>query len=148
MPEQAYKRCDTCRTDKPLSDYGPSRRSKDGHKAKCIACVKEAASIRRRNRRLADPQHEEVINQRSRKRHPEKARARSIVSTAVWRGTITKPEECERCHGPYSGRELDGHHRDYSKPLEVEWLCRDCHVAVHAEEKEQQSTTGKKRGGQ
>lgn len=29
-------------------------------------------------------------------------------------------------------RPLDGHHDDYDKPLSVRWLCRSCHVSLHA----------------
>jgi rubrerythrin len=41
---------------------------------------------------------------------------------------IKKP--CERCN---SIHKVEGHHEDYSKPLEVVWLCKSCHVARHAE---------------
>jgi hypothetical protein len=28
------------------------------------------------------------------------------------------------------------HHPDYDKPLEVVWVCRSCHLDIHAEEKD------------
>jgi len=48
-------------------------------------------------------------------------------------------EECQRCHGkPGKGRRnaslIEAHHNDYSKPLEVVWLCRDCHRLIHRDE--------------
>lgn len=38
------------------------------------------------------------------------------------------PDNCSKCGaiGP-----VDGHHEDYSKPLEVLWLCRPCHANIH-----------------
>lgn len=59
----------------------------------------------------------------------EKEAARRTARNAVWNRTLVKPKCCERC-----GKEkrLDAHHRDYSKPLEVEWLCRLCHRREHA----------------
>lgn len=35
-----------------------------------------------------------------------------------------KPDLCEGCN---KEKKLTGHHKDYSKPLEVEWLCYECH---------------------
>lgn len=36
---------------------------------------------------------------------------------------------CERCHRPSQVK----HHEDYSKPLEVTYLCQKCHMARHKE---------------
>lgn len=57
--------------------------------------------------------------------NPEKKRAHSMVAAAIARGDLRRPECCERCQQP-SG-DIEGHHGDYSKPLEVEWLCVACH---------------------
>lgn len=51
---------------------------------------------------------------------------------AVQTGKVERPNACGRC-----GKEghVDGHHHDYTKPLDVEWLCRRCHMQLHAEER-------------
>jgi len=51
------------------------------------------------------------------------------VRRAIGRGELIKPIECSSC---LRVKPLDGHHDDYSKPLEVRWLCRRCHLAHHA----------------
>lgn len=58
----------------------------------------------------------------------EKTRAQGRVYQAVARGELARPSACERCGEP---RRLDGHHTDYSRPLDVEWLCRACHRKEH-----------------
>jgi hypothetical protein len=60
-----------------------------------------------------------------RKRNLEKTRAHSRVARAIKKGTLVRPDTCERC-----GEECrpEASHDDYSKPLEVEWLCRLCHA--------------------
>jgi DNA-binding XRE family transcriptional regulator len=57
-----------------------------------------------------------------------KTRARTAVRLALESGRLTKPDACERCGAVTA---LEGHHADYSKPLEVEWVCDPCHHAVH-----------------
>lgn len=67
------------------------------------------------------------------RRDIEKSRARSRLTSAVHRGTVVKPDACEKCGCPCEPRELHGHHRDYSKPFEVDWLCAECHRGEHHE---------------
>ena len=62
-------------------------------------------------------------------RNPEKVRARNILRKAVYEGKITKPIICEQCMKEKS--RIEGHHDDYSKPLDVKWLCVSCHRAIH-----------------
>ena len=65
-----------------------------------------------------------------RKKFPEKYRATNAINNAIRDGKIIRPEYCEEC-----GKEikLHGHHDDYSKYLEVRWLCNDCHKQWHRE---------------
>lgn len=47
------------------------------------------------------------------------------VSNALRRGHITRPSSCENCKKTCKPQ---AHHEDYSKKLEVKWLCRGCHL--------------------
>ncbi len=58
-----------------------------------------------------------------------KQRARSALHGALHRGKIIKPTECSRCGKSPPRRDLHGHHHDYTKPLDVEWVCQKCHQA-------------------
>lgn len=53
-----------------------------------------------------------------------KARARRMAHHAVRRGLIPRLP----CH---CGQTAQMHHDDYSKPLEVRWLCRRHHLELH-----------------
>jgi hypothetical protein len=41
---------------------------------------------------------------------------------------LIKPKNCSKCGK--TGR-IHGHHNDYKKPLEIEWLCVQCHESYH-----------------
>jgi hypothetical protein len=45
---------------------------------------------------------------------------------AIREGALTR-KTCEVCGDPKS----EGHHEDYSKPLDVVWLCRWHHTLAH-----------------
>jgi hypothetical protein len=64
-----------------------------------------------------------------RQKYPEKARARSLLSNAVCYGKIVRPTICSLC-GSDKGV-IEAHHPDYSKPLDVIWVCKSCHFMVH-----------------
>lgn len=61
------------------------------------------------------------------KSNPEKVRAHKAVAYAKREGLIA-PEPCEGC----GSTKVHAHHDDYSKVLDVRWLCRACHRAWHA----------------
>lgn len=61
--------------------------------------------------------------------NPEKTAARYTLNNAVRDGKIMKPDACSSCNA--TGVRIEGHHHDYSKPLDVEWLCNACHRAQH-----------------
>ena len=56
----------------------------------------------------------------------QKTRARLAVTHAVRDGLLSRLP-CTVC----GDREADAHHDDYSKPLEVVWLCRRHHMQRH-----------------
>lgn len=58
----------------------------------------------------------------------DKARARGKVANAVRKGVLERGP-CEVC----GAVKTDAHHDDYSKPLQVRWLCRLHHRQHHAQ---------------
>lgn len=97
----------------------PSRMGKQSY---CKSCHAEYM----RNTR---PKHSEL---------PEEARikanARSYLHVYVKRGKVIK-HPCEVCGSERS----EAHHNDYSKPLQVHWLCREHHLKLHETEKVKQN---------
>lgn len=63
--------------------------------------------------------------------------ARQMATSALRLGMIRRGDHCESCartiielrvNFPIELPELEMHHDDYAKPLNVRWLCRRCHV--------------------
>lgn len=79
--------------------------------------------------RAANPERSRELSQRWRPNNPERARvtarAGSLVQRALRNGTLVRPAKCEECGG--SERSITAAHADYSRPLDVRWLCRPCH---------------------
>ena len=69
-------------------------------------------------------------NKRMKQERREKHLARVKVATEVLAGRL-KSEPCVECGNP----KTDAHHEDYTKPLEVIWLCRKHHSRLHASRK-------------
>ncbi len=62
-----------------------------------------------------------------RKKHsPEKLKARSLLQLAAKTGKVIRGK-CVEC----GEKKTHGHHPDYSKPLDVIWLCQPHHQALH-----------------
>lgn len=58
-------------------------------------------------------------------------KAREAVRRAVKDGVLLKPKACSKCSDEPEVRKLHGHHEDYTRPLDVIWLCVSCHVNLH-----------------
>lgn len=87
--------------------------------AKCLACSIKANLSEETKRRGLLRQTE------SRKRFPMKHRARKMVYRAVKAGKLVRGP-CEIC----GHTKVEAHHSDYTKALEIRWLCRRCHMIV------------------
>jgi hypothetical protein len=117
MSEQT-KRCTECGAVKPIMFFTRDiwAQEPDGLQTACRLCVAQVRWQWRPNRACTT----------------EKAFARRLVNVAVRLGDLIRPDHCERC-ASQTKRALDGHHEDYSRPLDVVWLCRACHKARHRE---------------
>lgn len=74
----------------------------------------------------ANPERVTEANQRWADRNPEKRAAQIAAGNAMRDGRLIR-QGCEVC-----GEKGQAHHDDYSKPLEVRWLCPKHHAALHA----------------
>ena len=101
--------------EKHLADMRERNKQPD-YVAKRVAYAKENPDVIRR------------LVKAWRKRNPEKRKVWWIYSNALRSGKIVPSDVCSRC-GKIGA--VDGHHNDYSKPLDVIWLCRRCHVQEH-----------------
>ena len=127
------KRCCRCKVEKELNEFHNCNSTKDGRQYVCKICQKEYEQRNRERRKEYQKQYHNQYYHRT----PEKHKARNILNSAVKSGKIHKPVYCSSCD---SDRHLEAHHTDYSKPLEVMWLCRSCHVDLHNKIREEEIT--------
>lgn len=89
--------------------------------------------------KVKDIKHNHRIRNRSiitkytqeyRKANPDKYSAHKIMKNAIRRGELEQ-KPCEVCGNIKS----QGHHEDYSKPLEIIWLCAKHHNEAHKKTK-------------
>lgn len=66
------------------------------------------------------------------KQNPDKRRVHDRTMYAVETGKIIRPKSCSECKKICTPH---AHHEDYSKPLEVIWLCSTCHFYLHHKSK-------------
>lgn len=148
------KFCNKCELDVPIAGFYRERPDK------LMACCKECHKARVRHRRAeridqcraydrmrhhrdrerrleairvyaATPAGKAALAAARRRyieRNPEKRAAHVALGNALRRGKVIRPAQCEGCG--QAGR-VHAHHDDYSRPLDVRWLCVPCHERVH-----------------
>jgi len=119
------KRCHKCNIDKPFNEFYRNRSRHDGYSHWCKDCTKESQAAYNRT------DHGKLVRESIRKSarcvNKEQYEAHKAVFTAVRNGTLTRPTMCDIC-GKHC--KPDAHHEDYNKPLDVYWLCRECHAGL------------------
>lgn len=62
-----------------------------------------------------------------RAKHPDRYKARTAVGNAIRDGRLLRGQ----CEKQPCTTKSEAHHDDYSKPLEVHWMCRKHHLEEH-----------------
>jgi len=140
-----YWKCGTCKFYKHETEFYIDGKTASGTASVCKRCHSES-TIRTRDKgnarrvnaeymrraRSIDPEkfrkRERLASIKKRKNDPQKVAARNALNNAVKRGDVAKPLVCELCSKKLR---LSGHHDDYSRPLDVVWLCHSCHGEKH-----------------
>ena len=131
--------CRVCGEEKPAEDF-----YKDGHgrRNECRFCHSDAVCRRQR----ANPERYKAYQQKWREtnkrsietyntveRHKESGKARAVIGSSVFRGTILRPCLCSVCGT--NNKEIHAHHPNYSEPRRVVWLCESCHGEIHRKQR-------------
>lgn len=148
------KACFKCLEVKPMDGFYRHSKMSDGHLNKCKSCTKvdvlnhrnlnlvrvraydrSRGSLPHRIKARAEYAKTEAYaishaasSMRWIKQHPERDKAHLVVSNAVRDGSLVAWPVCaiaECCGKPH------GHHPDYSRPLDVVWLCPLHHKQAH-----------------
>lgn len=153
------KRCFKCLCEKPLEAFYKHAAMADGRLGKCKECTKNDAKEHRQQNlekvraydRLRGSMPHRVAARRdymqtaegkdahrralvaSALRHPERQSARNKLAKAIRTGKVIPWPVCAV---PECDRTPQAHHADYSRPLDVVWLCASHHHQAHAAIKE------------
>lgn len=146
------KTCKTCQKDKPLSSFYVHKGMTDGYLNICKDCTKARVSKHRalnieyikeyERKRATLPKRVEARKMYSkteagkkahakalrnyREKHSDRAYARNVFGKAIKDGKVEKLP-CFIC----GDKNVEGHHPDYSRPLDVVWLCNKHHRECH-----------------
>lgn len=133
------KTCFKCNQSKPLTEFYRHPRMADGHLNKCKACTKSDSTahrnknierLREYDRQRANlPRRVELrarVVKQWKAAHPDRRAAQIALGNAIRDGRI-EPQPCFMC-----GEKAEAHHPDYSRPLDVVWLCPPHHKQTHA----------------
>ena len=123
-----HKQCIHCKAIKPLPEFYLLGAPSYNRSSVCRAC--KSAANKKNTERYSKTKRCRVLHnirkERYKKESPEKHAARRELQNAVRAGRI-KRQPCEVC----GALPTEGHHDDYGKPLDVRWLCKVHHHALH-----------------
>ena len=116
------KWCPSCKQYNFYRSFSKDRYTKNGYRSWCKKCINIYHQTEKGKtvRRLATERYIAV--------YPERKNARNIATRAINKRVLIR-QPCEMC----GERKSHAHHDDYSKPLEVRWLCERHHIAIRCD---------------
>ena len=112
-----------------MREYRRRYYEKNGPPAKSGSSTYNPTAVARHYAKIKDTEKYKEFMKAHRKKmlekYPEKYAARRKLRDAVKYGKMVR-KPCEKCGNEKS----HGHHEDYSKPLDVIWLCHKCHCII------------------
>lgn len=128
------KKCCSCKIVKGVAQFDKNRTMGDGRSSMCKECRKEymvnykeymSAYSKKRSLTSEFREAHKLFQKKYVKNNPEKVKAHFLVR--MHKKQLAK-DACDLCG--IKGK-LHMHHKDYSKPLDVNALCIRCHEDVH-----------------
>ncbi len=138
-------KCSTCKQFFTCENFYADKKSPSGLKSECKKChqITVLATCDREKKRDRDRDwmassgygKREAVKERRKNLRRSKGksleeRVRILTNRAIELELLTKPEKCSLC---CASGDVDAHHYDYSKPLDVFWVCPRCHGIIHRE---------------
>lgn len=133
------KKCSYCKETKSIKLFGAGN-DKNGLYYKCLQCVRILSKKYYRNNVERVTKVKSVYTKspigrinskksriRMMEKYPEKYKARAITKYAILTEKIKRKCICEKCG---SNKKIEIHHRDYSNPLDIMWLCHWRHRKI------------------
>jgi hypothetical protein len=150
MTQTLKKTCFKCGVPQPLTSFYKHPQMADGRLNKCKGCTKKDVQTNYKynvdhyrayeQERSSLPHRVEarkeyaateagreagsLAKKRWEERNPEKKKASTTLNNAIRDGKIQRGTRCAICG---SRENIEAHHEDYRKPLEVIWLCKRDH---------------------
>lgn len=126
VPESYLTRCDyrcrECRNASKRRGLAKAERLPSLERLRALARAGDEEAARQL--KLRDKEKNAIARQK----YAERVRARQIIRNNIYRGKLSR-QPCEVCGNPKS----EAHHDDYSRPLDVVWLCPAHHAERHAQ---------------
>lgn len=131
------KTCFKCGIEKPLADFYVHPKMADGHLGKCKDC---ARSDNRSNYAADDVKARQLALRRQRRAYARfKGRVSGSVNNAIRDGKMERVTVCQYCLGTEG---IQAHHWNYSRAMDVTWLCQRCHLLADKARKEAELKSG------
>jgi|GWRWMinimDraft_13_1066021.scaffolds.fasta_scaffold01635_5 hypothetical protein len=117
------KQCALCKQEKDFSSFHKDKNTKTGCSSYCRSCKQKKDKTYTKNNLYTEKK--KILKAKWRSDFPERKKAHLEIYYALKKGLLFK-QPCFMC-----GEKAEAHHPDYSRPLDVIWLCPPHHRQAH-----------------